>query len=147
MAGNKAKRSIPLAQPERRRLHPETRLYPKSQLNSQPRPHFQPIHSELKSQAEGFMPVKSHVYRTIAELNGGFEQVLRDLDTLGRISLFRSGSATTVHSLISRVRAQVNQEFALTLHDREMANAGYFDRLCSNATSARNHDGPPKTQG
>jgi hypothetical protein len=154
MAGNKAKRSILSAQPERRRLHPATRLHHEPHPHSQPRPHLEPLHGEPQhsapfhhknqTQAEGFMPVKSHVYRTIAELNGGFEQVLRDLDTLGRISLFRSSSADAVHSLISRARAQVNQEFALTLHDREMANAGYFDGLCGDAASARNSDGLPR---
>jgi hypothetical protein len=37
-----------------------------------------------------FMPVKAHVYRAIAELNGRFEKVIQDLQTPGRISLFRS---------------------------------------------------------
>ena len=35
-----------------------------------------------------------------------------------------------MHNLISRIRAQINREFALTLHEREMVNAGYFERLC-----------------
>lgn len=104
MAANKAKRSIPSAQPERHSPHPK------------------PV--EL-------MPVKAHVYRAIAELNGGFEKILHDLQTLSQVSFFRSGSVTTVSSQISRIRAQVNREFAMTLHDREMANAGHFDHLCA----------------
>ena len=28
------------------------------------------------------MPVKAHAYRTIAELNGGFEKVIQELETL-----------------------------------------------------------------
>jgi hypothetical protein len=103
MAANKVKRSIPTAQPERQS------------------PNRQPVE---------VMPVKAHVYRLIAELNGGFEKVIQDLQTLGRISLFRSDHVTAMHDLICRVRAQANRDFIMTLHDREMANAGYYDRLC-----------------
>ena len=75
-------------------------------------------------------PVKAHVYRAIAELNGGFEKVINDLQALGRISFFRSDRMTAMHDLICRVRAQANRDFIMTLHDREMENAAYFDRLC-----------------
>jgi hypothetical protein len=104
MAESKAKRSVPLAQPERRCLHPEP--------------------AEL-------MPVKVHVYRTIAELNGGFEKVLQDLHSLGSINYFRSCGATAAHRMISRLRAQLNREFALALEERETANVNHFDRLCA----------------
>src|SRR6267154_1858705 len=100
MAANKAKRPLPPAQPERH----------------SPNPH--PV--EL-------MPVKAHVYRAIAELNGGFEKVIQDLQTLGKISLFRSDRLAAMHDLICRIRAQANRDCIMTLHDREMANAGYFD--------------------
>lgn len=103
MAENKAKRSVPSAQPERRRLHPEP--------------------AEL-------MPVKVNVYQTIAELNGGFEKVLKDLQSLGSINYFRASGATAAHRMISRIRAQLNQEFAMVLHDRESANVCHFDWLC-----------------
>lgn len=103
MAVNKAKRSIHLAQPERRSNHP--------------------------SPAE-LMPVKTHVYRAIAELNQGFEKVLNDLNTLARISFFRAGSAGKAHSMVSRLRAELNQEFTMALHEREIANAGYFGNAC-----------------
>lgn len=112
MATNKAKRSILAAQPKRRRPH-------------------------LETHPETFTPVKAHVYRTIGELNGGFEKVLQDLSTLGRISLFRSNGLIATHSLISRIRAQVNRELSRTLHDREVASAGHFDCLCAEAESAR----------
>jgi len=102
MAENKAKRSVSLAQPERRRLYP--------------------VPTEL-------MPVKVHVYRTIAELNGGFEKVLQDLQSLGSINYFRACGATAAHRMISHLRAQLNREFAMALHDRETANADHFDRL------------------
>jgi hypothetical protein len=103
MATNKPKRPVLLAQPQRRSRNPEP--------------------AEL-------MPVKAHVYRAIAELNGGFEKVIQDLQTLGRISFFRSDSVTAMHDLICRVRAQANRDFIMTLHGREIANAAHFDHLC-----------------
>jgi hypothetical protein len=103
VADTKVKRSIPSAQPERHN------------------PNREPV--EL-------MPVKAHVYRAIAELNGGFEKVIQDLQTIRQISFFRSDRLTAIHDLICRVRAQTNGDFIMDLHDREMANAGYFDRLC-----------------
>jgi hypothetical protein len=111
MATTKAKRSILAAQPRRRRTHPET-------------------------QPETFIPVKAHVYRTIGELNGGFEKVLQDLQTLARISLFRANGLAATHSLISRIRAQVNRGLSETLHDREVASASHFDRLWAEIESA-----------
>lgn len=103
MATNKVKRPLPTAQPERHS------------------PNLQPV--EL-------MPVKAHVYRALAELNGGFEKVIQDLQSLGRIGFFRSDRITAMHDLICRIRAQANRDCIMTLHDREMANAGHFDRLC-----------------
>ena len=103
MAINKAKRPVLLAQPQRRRPNPEP--------------------AEL-------MLVKAHVYRAIAELNGGFEKVIQDLQTLGRISFFNPDNVTAMHNLICRIRAQANRQFTMILHDREMANMGHFDQLC-----------------
>jgi hypothetical protein len=109
MATNKAKRPVLLAQPQRRSRNPELRS---------------------PAQTETLMPVKAHVYRAIAELNGGFEKVIQDLQTLGRISFFRSDSVTAMHDLICRVRAQANRDFITGLHGRESANAAHFNRLC-----------------
>ncbi len=103
MAANKVKRSTPPAQLERHDPNPE------------------PL--EL-------MPVKAHVYRALAELNEGLEKVIHDLQALGRVSFLRSDRLTAMHDLVCRVRAQANRDCIMTLHDREMANAGYFDRLC-----------------
>lgn len=103
MAVNKAKRSIHLAQPERRS--------PKSQP------------------AAETMPVKAHVYRTVAELNGGFEKVIQDLKTLQHISFLRSASLEAMHDAICGIRARANQEFLHVLGERETANAGRFERV------------------
>ena len=86
-------------------------------------------HADLKPET----PVKAHVYRTIGELNVGFEKVLHDLQTLAGLSLFRSNGLARTHSLISRTRAQVNQKLSQTLHEREAASAGHFDRLCADS--------------
>ena len=106
MAINKVKRTLLAAQPRRRRPHPAT-------------------------SPETITPVKAHVYKTIGELNGGFEKVLHDLQTLAGLSLFRSNDLATTHSLLSRIRAQVNQKLSRTLHEREVASADHFDRLCA----------------
>jgi hypothetical protein len=103
MAVPKVKRSLPSAQLQRHRPNPEP--------------------AEL-------MPVKAHVYRAIAELNSGFEKVIQDLQAIGRISFFRSDAVIAMHDLVCRVRAQANRDFAMTLRDREITNADYFDRLC-----------------
>lgn len=135
MATNKAKRPILLAQPKppRRSPNPEQILRPKhglriSSAGSDARKAAQP--AEL-------MPVKARVYRAIAELNGGFEKVIQDLQTLGSIAFFRSDNMTAMRDLICRIRAQANREFTMTLQDREMANAGHFDRLCSEWEKSR----------
>ncbi len=103
MATSKAKRPVLLAQPTRRSLNPEP--------------------AEL-------MPVRTHAYRAIAELNSGFDKVIHDLQILGKISFFQSENVTAMRDLICRIRAQANREFTLTLQGREMANAGYFEHLC-----------------
>ncbi len=144
MASNKAKRPVLLAQPnpQRHSSNPEQilrskhglRISPAGSQSLQTRPHArkaaQPQRRSPNPATAELMPVKAHVYRAIAELNGGFEKVIQDLQTLGRISFFRSDSVTAMHNLICRIRAQANREFTMTLHDREMANAGHFGSLC-----------------
>jgi hypothetical protein len=103
MAANKAKRPIPPAQPLRHSPNPE------------------PV--EL-------LPVKAHVYRVIAELNGSFEKLIHDLQALGKISFLRTDRLIAMHDLICRVRAEANRDFAMALHDREKTNSGYFEHLC-----------------
>ena len=68
-------------------------------------------------------PVKAHVYRSIAELNGGFERVVQELQTLAGNSLFRSSGLAEMRELICRIRAQANRDFARAIHDRESMNA------------------------
>jgi hypothetical protein len=112
MATSKAKRPVLLAQ-----------LQPQHTRRS-PNPTTNPESTKL-------MPVKARAYRAIAELNGGFEKVIQELQTLAQISYFRSDRVTAMHDLMCRARAQANRDFIMTLRDREMANAGHFERLCN----------------
>jgi hypothetical protein len=102
MAVRKAKRPLLLAQHQRR------------SPNTEP--------SEL-------MPVKTHAYRTLAELNGGFDKVIQELQALGQVSYFRSDRVTAMHDLLCRVRAEANRDFTLAVHEREKVNAGIRERL------------------
>jgi hypothetical protein len=118
MAVNKSKRSIHLAQP-------------KPQQASKPeRPHLNPELPELQ-------PVRAHVYRTIAEMNGGFEQAIEGLQTLLKINYLRSDSLTGMQNLICRIRAQANRDLITVLNEREAANGGHFQRLCISPVSDR----------
>ncbi len=147
MATSKAKRLIVLAQPHRRSPNPKQILRPKSGLRISPagsQPHqarpyarkaAQPPRRRMNPKTNrhvnpthkagsGLVPVKAHVYHSIAELNSGLEQVVRELQILGGIGLFHSNGLTEMRKLICRMRAQANRDFALAIHDREKANAG-----------------------
>jgi hypothetical protein len=104
MAVNKSKRSIHLAQPQPQR----------------PR-----LNQESKQ-----MPVRAHVYRTIADMNGGFEHATEGLQTLLKINYLRSDSLNEIQNLICRIRAEANRELITVLNAREAANAGHYGRLC-----------------
>jgi hypothetical protein len=105
MARNKAKRTILLAQPTRRSAN-----------------------SQTKPDASMPEPVKAHVYRSIAELNDGFEKVVQELLRLGAMNLFRSNGLTGMRQAICRMRADVNRDFSMVIHEREKVNATYLGR-------------------
>jgi hypothetical protein len=102
MATNKAKRSIHLAQPERRS------------------PNHEP--AEL-------MPVKSHVYHAIAELNAGLEKAIQNLQSLQNNHLFRTSGLTAMNRVLRGIRARANRQLMRTLNEREIANASQFQQL------------------
>jgi hypothetical protein len=106
MATSKAKRLIVLAQPkpQHRALKPKTN----GRMSQGTRP-----------EGKAVTPVKAHVYRSIAELNGGFEKVVHELQALGGMSLFRSSGLAEMRETICRMRAQANRDFALAIHERE----------------------------
>lgn len=96
MATNKAKRSIHLAQPERRRPNHE------------------------------LMPVKSHVYHAIAELNAGLEKAIQNLQNLQHNHLFRASGLTAMNRALRGIRARANRQLMRALNERETANASQF---------------------
>ena len=112
MAVNKSKRSIHPAQPQPQRL----RLNPDS--------------TELQQ-------VKSHIYRAMADMNGGLELALQGLQTLQEISFLHVGSLKGMRNLIGRLRAQANHELTTILSQREKANATHFQRLCLEQQNSR----------
>ncbi|HET9284945.1 MAG TPA: hypothetical protein VFR24_23585 [Candidatus Angelobacter sp.] len=112
MATSKAKHLIDL-----------TQLTPKHQRHrTTPQPNSKAGTAD-KPEAAGLMPVKAHIYHSIAELNSGFEQVVRELQTLGGLNLFRASDVAAMRETICRMRAQANRDFALAIHDREKVNA------------------------
>ena len=105
MATNKAKLSIHLAQPQSQRRGPN------------PQPAAEP------------MPVQAHVYRTVADLNSGFEKLMQDFRKLRKVPYFHPERLTALHNCLCRLRAEANQEFIMALSERETANTGHFDQL------------------
>jgi hypothetical protein len=102
MATSKAKRSIPPTQPKTHPNHPSAEQ----------------------------MPVRAHVYRTMADVNGGFEHVIEGLQTLQKINYVRSDSLDQILNMVCRIRAQANRQLIAVLDQRETANAGHFEHLC-----------------
>jgi len=102
MATNKAKRSIHLAQPERR----------------------SPNHKSAE-----LMPVKSHVYHAIAELNAGLEKAILNLQELQHNHLFRASGLAAMNRVLRGIRAQANRQLMMAVNERETANAGHFQKL------------------
>jgi len=103
MATSKAKRPILLAQPK-------------------------PQRSRLNHNSTELQPVKSHIYRAIADMNGGFEHALQGLQVLQENSFLYVGSLKGMRNLIGRLRAQANHELMAILSEREKTNAGHFLR-------------------
>ncbi|HEX3092342.1 MAG TPA: hypothetical protein VHW72_06955 [Candidatus Angelobacter sp.] len=116
MAANKVKRSIHLTQPQLQNA--------KHARAADHKPERPRLNQEPTEQ----MPVRAHVYRTIADMNGGFEQVIEVLQTLQKIKHLPADSIKKIENQIS---------------ERELANAGHFGRLCMEPESDTPH--PPAT--
>ncbi|HWZ45960.1 MAG TPA: hypothetical protein VNW97_20980 [Candidatus Saccharimonadales bacterium] len=94
-------------------------------LKRRPATLAQPSHRIVKPQ-----PVKAEAYGALAAINTAFEDVISGLEALGQISYLQSETLAANLNILQRVRAQISRDAIMELHDREMANAGYFDRLC-----------------
>ena len=95
-------------------------LHPPQQLNSQ--------------LASGPMPVKAHVYHSLAELNAAFDKVISQFGHLKQINYFCSEPLTAMYHALLRIRAQANHEFTTVLGERETANANHFENLYGQST-------------
>jgi hypothetical protein len=141
MATSKAKRPILLAQP-----NPEQILRPKrglriSPADSYPRtrtprvpgtpadarkpaqPQRRSLNPKTNADPAGLTPVKANVYRAMAELNGGFQTVIHELQVLAQVCFLRPHGVTEMRDLICRLRAQANRDFTMAMHEREKTNA------------------------
>ncbi len=107
MATNKVKRSIHLAQPERRN----------------------PNRLTSNNKSPELMPVKAHVYQSIAEMNAGLEKAIYNLEMLQSNRLFRGSGLGAMNRVLRGVRARTNRELMMTINEREAANAGQFEQL------------------
>jgi hypothetical protein len=76
------------------------------------------------------LPVNQSVFQVVAETNGSFEKLIADLEALQQVSFFPNGKLADYANVICRLRAEINLTLIEVLQDREMSNAGYFDRLC-----------------
>ncbi len=85
-----------------------------------------------------FMPVRAHVYNTLAEINHSLEQAIQSLETLVKIKYFSSDSLNHTLNLLSQTRAQANRQFIAVLAERETANAGHFQQRCRKPQPQRN---------
>jgi hypothetical protein len=136
MAVSKAKRSIHLAQPQRQPQHaksartaiPDRAKAAQSGSPGVGGPEPQRLRPRLNRNSTELQPVKSHVYRAIADMNGGFEHALQGLQVLQENSFLCVGSLKGMRNLIGRLRAQANHELMAILGEREKANAGHYLR-------------------
>jgi hypothetical protein len=82
------------------------------------------------------MPVRAHVYRTLAEMNHALELAVQGLETLVKINYFSSDTLYGTLHLLSRTRAQANRELISILTERETANALHFQQRCRTPEAA-----------
>jgi hypothetical protein len=75
-------------------------------------------------------PVGSRVYQSIAEINSGFEKVTQHLHVVEQCNFFPAEIVTAWLNSTQHLQADVNSHLLEILADRELNNAGYYDRLC-----------------
>ena len=89
--------------------------------------------------ASGPMPVKAHIYHSLAELNAAFDTVINEFGNLKQINYFCSEPLTAMYHQLLRIRAQANREFTAVLLERETANANHFENLYGQSTLPAPH--------
>jgi hypothetical protein len=74
--------------------------------------------------------VGSRVYQAIAEVNGSFEKLSQHLQALQQFNFFPADNLIAWLNMILNLQADANSHLLESLHDCEMSNAAYYDRLC-----------------
>lgn len=103
------------------------------------------IHLAQPSRSAQLMPIKSHVYHAIAELNAGLEKAIQNLQMLQSNQMFGASGLTAMNHVLRGIRARANHELITVLSQRETVNAGHFQQLCiepeleKDAKKAANH--------
>lgn len=76
------------------------------------------------------LPTTSSAYRAIANLNRGIEQDIQNLKALREFNFFPEENLIAWGNILSRLQAEASLRLLEILHERLMANALFFDRLC-----------------
>ena len=75
-------------------------------------------------------PVASRVYQAIADVNGGFEKLTQNLQSLEQFNFFPADILTWWLNSVQNLQAMANSHLLESVHSREMNNGAYYDRLC-----------------
>jgi hypothetical protein len=121
MAVIESKRSVPLAQPARRRLNPQPR-------------HSQTRHPQTHPQTKD-PQLKSELFEAIRHLNRGFGVALSSLDSLQRKdrlqTIFPPDFLLAYRNRTEELRALANRDLLRILAGREEHEVGHYGRLCA----------------
>ena len=77
------------------------------------------------------LPVSQYVFQALTKTNASFEKLIVNMEALQQISFFPSGKLADHVNVICRLRSEINLMLVEVLTHREMSNALYYDRLCS----------------
>ena len=75
-------------------------------------------------------PVGSRVYQAIAEITSAFEKITQHLHIVEQCNFFPADIVAAWFNSTQHLQADVNSHLLEIFADRELNNAGYYDRLC-----------------
>lgn len=77
------------------------------------------------------LPVGQFVFQALTKTNASFEKLIANLEALQHVSFFPSNKLADYANVICRLRSEINMLLVEEVSHREMSNALYYDRLCS----------------
>jgi hypothetical protein len=89
-----------------------------------------PIGPPLRIKQLQPLPVTSRVYHAIAEVTGGFERLVQDLQALEQFNFIPADDLRAWLNMLLHIQAQTNSHLIESLSSREMNNMTYYERLC-----------------